>query len=57
MYERDESVGDEEYILAFDRIVMPILQQYNADLILVSCGFDSGDGDVIGNLKVSKKGY
>jgi acetoin utilization deacetylase AcuC-like enzyme len=23
----------------------------------VSCGFDSGDGDTIGNLKISKVGY
>lgn len=50
-------MGDEEYEAAFNQIVMPILKQYSADLILVSCGFDSGDGDTIGNLKISKKGY
>ena len=36
---------------------MPILNQYTPDLIIVSCGFDSGDGDTIGNLKLSKNGY
>jgi acetoin utilization deacetylase AcuC-like enzyme len=56
-YERDESVGDDEYEAAFSRIIIPILKQYAADLILVSCGFDSGDGDTIGNLKISKNGY
>ncbi len=56
-YEREESVGDEEYETAFSRIIMPILNQYAPDLILVSCGFDSGDGDTIGNLKLSKNGY
>jgi len=36
---------------------MPVLNQYIPDLIIVSCGFDSGDGDAIGNLKLSKNGY
>jgi histone deacetylase 6 len=57
VYEREESVGDEEYEAAFRRIIMPILKQYAPDAILVSCGFDSGDGDTIGSLKVSKVGY
>ena len=26
-------------------------------MIFVSCGFDSGDGDPVGNLKVSPNGY
>lgn len=56
-YEREESVGDEEYASAFRKIVMPILHEYSPDLVLISCGFDSGDGDAIGNLKISKQGY
>lgn len=36
---------------------MPIFHQYEPDLIVVSCGFDSGDGDTIGNLKISRLGY
>jgi acetoin utilization deacetylase AcuC-like enzyme len=56
-YDRSESVGDEEYASAFQRIVMPVLQSYDCDLLLISCGFDSGDGDVIGNLKLSQAGY
>lgn len=36
---------------------MPVLQAYAPDLVIISCGFDSGDGDTIGNLKISKYGY
>ena len=56
-YQREESVGDQQYVCAFKRIVVPILKQYAPDYIFVSCGFDSGDGDLIGNLKISRHGY
>jgi len=36
---------------------MPVLEQYNPELILVSCGFDSADGDPYGDLKVGPEGY
>jgi acetoin utilization deacetylase AcuC-like enzyme len=57
MYLREETVGDEEYACAFRKIVMPVLREYEPELVLVSCGFDSGWGDSIGNLKVSQYGY
>ena len=36
---------------------MPILKKYNPDVIFVSCGFDSADGDQIGGLLLSEIGY
>ena len=36
---------------------MPVLEQYNPDMILVSCGFDSAEGDPYGDLKVTSEGY
>jgi acetoin utilization deacetylase AcuC-like enzyme len=36
---------------------MPILHQFKPDLILVSCGFDSGEGDVIGSMHLNSHGY
>ncbi len=56
-YDRNETCGDEEYIECFKKIILPILSQFEPDIIMVSCGFDSGDGDHIGNLKISKSGY
>jgi histone deacetylase 6 len=36
---------------------MPVLQEFNPDLVLVSCGFDSAAGDPIGGLRVTSDGF
>ncbi len=38
-------------------IVLPVLREYGPDIILISCGFDSAEGDTIGGLKITRKGY
>lgn len=50
-------VGDSDYIYAFRRIVMPIISEFDPDLIIVSAGFDAADGDLIGQCHVSPAGY
>jgi len=48
-------VGDAAYGLAFDTIVVPVLQEFNPQLILVSAGFDAAVGDPLGGMKVSPR--
>ena len=36
---------------------MPIAREFNPDLILISCGFDSAIHDQIGSAQVSPLGY
>ena len=36
---------------------MPVLKEYNPQLVIVSCGFDSAEGDPIGALKITNQGY
>jgi histone deacetylase 6 len=50
-------VGDSEYVYAFKTIVLPVLKEYKPELILVSCGFDSAEGDPIGGLRLTATGY
>lgn len=50
-------MGDMEYILAFQRVVMPIAYEYNPELILVSAGFDAAIGDPLGGCKVTPEAY
>jgi len=50
-------MGDAEYRLAFDRIVMPIAREYSPDLILVSAGFDALVGDPLGEYLVTSTMY
>ena len=50
-------IGDAEYINIFERIVMPILKEYNPDIIFISCGYDAGENDFSGCLKCSPFAY
>jgi acetoin utilization deacetylase AcuC-like enzyme len=49
--------GDLEYMGAFQRIVVPVTQQFRPEMILVSCGFDAHDDDPLASMRVSRQGY
>ena len=50
-------IGDAEYINIFERIVMPVLTEYNPDIIFISCGYDAGENDFSGCLKCTPFAY
>jgi len=52
-----KSPGDDEYIYAFERLVVPVLKSFQPELVLVSAGFDSMKGDPIGKFSLTTKGY
>ena len=39
------SMGDAEYLLAFQSIIMPIAYEFQPQLVLISAGFDAAAGD------------
>lgn len=41
-----EGMGDDEYLAACQRVLLPIALNFNPQLILVSAGFDAACGDV-----------
>ncbi|EGR29138.1 hypothetical protein IMG5_162410 [Ichthyophthirius multifiliis] len=49
--------GTDEYIYAFERIAWPIIQEFEPDFVIVSAGFDSAEGDPLGQCSVSYEGY
>ena len=49
--------GDAEYLLAFDRVVLPAARAFAPDVVLVSCGFDAAEGDPLGRFKLTPAGY
>jgi acetoin utilization deacetylase AcuC-like enzyme len=49
--------SDEVYLEAFGQIVVPIIQQYEPEFILVSAGFDGYYADPIGALSLSAQVY
>ena len=49
--------GTHEYIFIFKELLLPIIKEFCPDLILVSSGFDSARGDMLGGLDVLPKAY
>lgn len=49
--------GDQEYAAAFQYAVIPILADFQPELILVSSGFDAAQGDTLGECHVSPHMY
>lgn len=49
--------GDADYMYAFHKVVLPIVSEFDPDLVIVSAGFDAADGDLIGQCHVSPAGY
>ncbi|KAI8624593.1 histone deacetylase [Xylariaceae sp. FL1651] len=52
-----QGMGDGEYFAAFQKIVMPIAQEFNPDLVIISAGFDAADGDELGGCFVTPPCY
>lgn len=50
-------MGDLEYVMAFQHIIMPIAYEFDPQLVLVSAGFDAAIGDPLGGCKVTPEAY
>lgn len=50
-------MGDAEYALAFDDVIMPVAHAYVPDLVLMSAGFDAARGDPLGGCDLTPAGY
>jgi len=48
---------DQEYYEIFDKIVIPKLIDFKADIIVVSAGFDAAEGDHLGGYHLSPNCY
>ena len=51
------NIGDDEYVYALERIFIPIIKQFDPELIFISAGFDSGRGDPLGGIDVTPDGF
>ncbi len=49
--------GDEEYLRAFNEVLIPLTQRFQPQLILVSAGFDAHWADQMAMMRVSIKGF
>jgi acetoin utilization deacetylase AcuC-like enzyme len=49
--------GDDEYVGAVQRVLVPVARAYRPQLILVSCGFDAHEDDPLASMRVSAQGF
>jgi acetoin utilization deacetylase AcuC-like enzyme len=49
--------GDEEYLRAFNEVLVPVAERFQPQLILVSAGFDPHWADSIASMQVSVTGF
>ena len=48
---------DGDYEVAYNRIVLPILDQFSPEVTLISAGFDAHERDPLASMRVSVRGY
>jgi len=51
------TIGDDEYVYAFERIFWPIMKKFNPEMVFISAGFDSGRCDPLGGIDLTPDGY
>lgn len=49
--------GDEGYLLAFEKVIEPIVDQFRPELILISAGQDPSRFDPLGRMLMTAKGF
>jgi len=49
--------GDDEYVGALLRILVPVARRFAPEMILVSCGFDAHRDDPLASMELSRQGY
>ena len=48
---------DGDYLYAFQQVVMPVAQEFDPDLVIISAGFDAAEGDLLGACHISPAGF
>jgi acetoin utilization deacetylase AcuC-like enzyme len=49
----ESGATDDDYRVVFGEVVLPVLRQFNPDLLLVSAGFDAHERDPLGGMRLS----
>ena len=48
---------DADYRVVFDEVVLPVLRQFQPDLLLVSAGFDAHERDPLATMRLTAEGF
>ncbi len=53
----NQGAGESAYRAAFERVVLPVLEQYAPELLLVSAGFDAHERDPLASMRLTASTY
>ena len=53
----DKEQWDNDYIYACHTLLFPLIKEFKPDLIIVSAGFDSAEGDPLGGIGLTSVAY
>jgi acetoin utilization deacetylase AcuC-like enzyme len=53
----EAGADDEDYRLVFHEVVVPVLRQFNPDLMMVSAGFDAHERDPLANMRLTTPSF
>jgi acetoin utilization deacetylase AcuC-like enzyme len=48
---------DDDYRLVFEQVVVPVLRQFNPDVVLVSAGFDAHERDPLAGMRLTTEAF
>jgi acetoin utilization deacetylase AcuC-like enzyme len=48
---------DEDYRVAFEEVVLPVIEQFEPDILLLSAGFDAHERDPLGGMRLTTPGF
>ncbi|MCH98864.1 putative histone deacetylase hda1, partial [Trifolium medium] len=51
------TIGDADYLAAWEHILLPVAKEFSPEIILVSAGFDAAAGDPLGGCGVTPTGF
>jgi acetoin utilization deacetylase AcuC-like enzyme len=49
--------GDADYVHAFERILVPVIDDYRPELVIVSAGYDPHQADPLGDMRMTAAGF
>ncbi|KAK3127469.1 hypothetical protein QOZ80_7AG0573790 [Eleusine coracana subsp. coracana] len=50
-------IWDVDYLAVWDHVLIPLIEEFVPDIILISAGFDAGKDDTLGGCNVSQSGF
>eukprot|EP00485_Elphidium_margaritaceum_P008411 CAMPEP_0202692422 /NCGR_PEP_ID=MMETSP1385-20130828/6808_1 /ASSEMBLY_ACC=CAM_ASM_000861 /TAXON_ID=933848 /ORGANISM="Elphidium margaritaceum" /LENGTH=430 /DNA_ID=CAMNT_0049347949 /DNA_START=37 /DNA_END=1326 /DNA_ORIENTATION=+ len=53
----DQGYGDEQYLLIWRDVLLPIAKEFAPDIVLISAGFDACIGDPLGQMRITPPCY